>query len=278
MRTKIKMPNNKFILNKAEVSTLKNRLKLNTEELLMELIPIAKKNARPPISNYYVGAVGLTRSGKIIFGSNLEFKGVPINQSVHAEQFLTILALLENEQLDKIALSVEPCGHCRQFLNEIPGAAKKLKILLPGKPPRCLGELLPDPFGPSELNIKDSVYSKRDNKINLEFKTKDRVLLTALKNANMAYAPYSHSYSGASIKIKNGNVYSGFYVENAAFNPSIQPMTAAIIKMVSYGFEYNEIEKVILVEKKNAKVKQADISKALISAIAPKARFKVVLY
>ena len=105
------IPTDKFILSKSEVSSLKKKLKLSTEELLTELIPVAKGRARPPISGYYVGAVALTRSGKIFFGNNLEFKGAPINQSVHAEQFLTIMSLLEGEQLQKIALSAEPCGH-----------------------------------------------------------------------------------------------------------------------------------------------------------------------
>ena len=41
------------------------------ERSLIELIPAAKKNARPAISNYFVGAVGLTKSGKIFFGGNL---------------------------------------------------------------------------------------------------------------------------------------------------------------------------------------------------------------
>jgi len=270
------IPNNKFILSKVEISSIKKRLKINTDELLLELIHVAKRKARASISNYSVGAVGLTRSGKIIFGNNLEFKGVPINQSVHAEQFLAVLTLIENEQLYKIAISAEPCGHCRQFLNEIPGAAKKLKILIPGKTPRYLGELLPASFGPSNLNVKDSIYSVRDNKLQLDGKTKDKLVLAALKSANMAYAPYSHSYSGVAIKTKEGNIYSGFYVENVAFNPSVQPITAAIIKLVSEGVEYNEITEVILVEKKNATVRQTDISEDLIKAISSSAKFKVV--
>jgi cytidine deaminase len=269
------VPANKFILSKAEVNSLKKKLNISTDQLLVVLLPIAKKNARPPISNYYVGAVGLTRSGRILFGNNLEFKGVPINQTVHAEQFLTILALLENEQLDKIAVSAEPCGHCRQFLNEIKGASRSLKILVPGKAPKYLGSLLPDSFGPDNLNMKDSVYTVRDNKLKLNRNTDDKTVLTALRNANISYSPYSNSYSGVAIKMKDGSIYGGFYVENAAFNPAIQPLTAAIIRLVSEGKEYGDIKEVVLVEKKGPSIEQNDISRSLVNAIAPDAKFKV---
>ena len=45
--------------------------------------------------------------------------------------------------------------------------------------------------------------------------------------------------------------------------------------MVSKGLKYSEIEKVVLVEKEIANVKQADISRDLIGAIAPDSKFKV---
>jgi cytidine deaminase len=269
------IPTNKFIFSKAEVSALKQKLNISTDDLLVALLPAAKKNARPPISNYYVGAVGLTKSGRILFGNNLEFKGTPINQTVHAEQFLTILALLENEQLVTIAVSAEPCGHCRQFLNEIKGASRSLKILVPGKAPKYLGSLLPDSFGPDNLNMKDSIYTVRDNKLKLDRSTDDKTVLTALKNANISYSPYSNSYSGVAIKMNDGSIYGGFYVENAAFNPAIQPLTAAIIRLVSEGREYGNMKEVVLVEKKGASIEQADISEAVIKAVAPDARFKV---
>ncbi len=268
--------NNKFILSKTDVASLKKKLNVSTEQLLVELLPTAKANARPPISNYYVGAVGLTKSGKIIFGNNLEFKNVPINQTVHAEQFLTILTLLEGDELDRIAVSAEPCGFCRQFLNEIKGASKKLKVLVPGKKPKYLGQLLPDSFGPDNLGMKESIYSVRNNKVKLVDKTKDELVLVALENANKSYSPYSNSYSGVGIKMKEGQVYGGFYIENAAYNPSVQPIIVAIIKLVSQGKQYNQIKEVVLVEKKNPTVKQLDISRDLLKAISPKAKFRTV--
>ena len=270
------LPGNKFILSRTEVDSLKSKLKLDTEQLLLELISVVKKTARPLISNYYVGAVGLMRSGKIIFGNNLEFKGIPINETVHAEQFLTTLALLENEQLEKIAISAEPCGFCRQFLNEIKGASKELKILVPGKEPKYLGELLPDSFGPDNLNMNESIYSVRDHKLMLDNPSDDKLVISALQSANISYSPYSNSYSGVAIRMDDGSIYSGFYIENAAYNPSMQPINAAIIRLVSEGKEYRTIKEMALVEQKDAAILQADVSNIILKAINPKAEFRVV--
>ena len=62
------VPVGKFVFSKQEVQDLKAKHGLGTEKLLLELVPLAKRNARPPISNYYVGAVGVSKSGKIYFG------------------------------------------------------------------------------------------------------------------------------------------------------------------------------------------------------------------
>jgi cytidine deaminase len=268
------IPAKKFVLSKEEVLGLKKKLGLGTEELLIELIPVAKRNALPPISNYYVGAVGLAKSGKIYFGNNLEFKGTNISQTVHAEQFLSTLSFLNYDKLEKIAISAEPCGHCRQFLNEIQGALKGLKILVPGKESKSLAQLLPDPFGPDNLDINIFIYAKRDNKI--KNSQKNELVKQAVASANASYSPYSNSYSGVAIKTKDGNIYTGFYIENAAFNPSIQPITAAVINLLGNGKSYEDIKEVVLAEFKNASVKQTKISKDLLRSIAPKAKFKTV--
>lgn len=65
-------------------------------------------------------AIGLASSGCIYVGVNLEFPGMPLSQSVHAEQFLMANLLLHGEaRLDTLAVSAAPCGHCRQFYSEL---------------------------------------------------------------------------------------------------------------------------------------------------------------
>ena len=53
-------------------------------------------------------------------GVNLEFPGLPLQHSVHAEQFLIANAACHGERgLLRIAVNAAPCGHCRQFIAEL---------------------------------------------------------------------------------------------------------------------------------------------------------------
>ncbi len=53
-------------------------------------------------------------------GVNLEFARLPVNNSVHAEQFLVVNAVHHEERaITKMAVSAAPCGHCRQFYSEL---------------------------------------------------------------------------------------------------------------------------------------------------------------
>ncbi len=65
-------------------------------------------------------AVGLGVSGRLYVGVNLEFARLPVNNSVHAEQFLVVNAVHHEERaITKMAVSAAPCGHCRQFYSEL---------------------------------------------------------------------------------------------------------------------------------------------------------------
>uniref|UniRef100_A0A1A9W1J1 Cytidine deaminase n=1 Tax=Glossina brevipalpis TaxID=37001 RepID=A0A1A9W1J1_9MUSC len=52
-----------------------------------------------------------------------------------------------------------------------------------------------------------------------------------------AYVPYSNFKVGAAFRTKEGRIYSGCNVENAAFSPSICAERNAICKAVSDGFK-----------------------------------------
>jgi cytidine deaminase len=159
------------------------------DALLLALLPAAAALARPPISRYHVGATGLASSGAIYIGANMELPRCPLNQSVHAEQFLVAnLAAHGETRLLTLAISAAPCGHCRQFYCELhradavrfvfgsssssggdggaggaagegSGGAAAAAALpaapLPPAPPRCysLDELLPARFGPLDLLV-----------------------------------------------------------------------------------------------------------------------------
>src|SRR5690606_6888974 len=105
---------------------------LSVDVLMLELVPLAHGHARPAISNYSVGAVGLGLSGALYFGANFEFAGSALANTVHAEQAVVINAANHAETgLTKLAVSAPPCGYCRQFLYEMP-QAEGLEIIMQG--------------------------------------------------------------------------------------------------------------------------------------------------
>lgn len=159
------MDHPEFVISASKAESMAKSLGLpSVRHLLPALVKPAKSLARTPISRYHVGAAGLGSDGRVFLGVNLEFPGLPLNQSVHAEQFLlTNLAVHGCPRLLSLAVSSAPCGHCRQFMQELRHSSS-LEILvtsdsqnlgnsLPFKP---LSEFLPNPFGPTDLLDKDS--------------------------------------------------------------------------------------------------------------------------
>ncbi len=58
---------------------------------------------------------------------------------------------------------------------------------------------------------------------------------TAKKARDNAYTPYSHYRVGAALLAKDGRIYTGCNIENAAFGPTICAERTAIFKAVSEG-------------------------------------------
>lgn len=266
-----------FHIPKAKAEQVARDLNLSMDQLMVELIPVAKANARPPISEYLVGAVGKGESGDLYLGVNLEFPNRALNQSVHGEQFVTANAMSHGETgLEKIAVSAEPCGHCRQFLNELQDGGA-LDVLIPGQQPVELKTLLPRNFGPQDLGIEGGLLASPEHDLKLNSSSDDPTVQAALKAARKSYSPYSKSPSGVAIEA-NGKTYANGYAENAAFNPSLSPMQAALVTLVADGVQYEDIDRVVLVEREQTADNQASqegIARLLLSGIAPEAKFEV---
>ncbi|XBI18569.1 cytidine deaminase 1 [Aegilops tauschii subsp. strangulata] len=268
------------------------------EDLLPLLIPSAMRRARPPISRFPVGAVGLGESGRVYAGVNLEFLGAPLSQVVHAEQFLIANAAAAGEPaLRAIAVSHMPCGHCRQFLQEIRGAAG-IRILVTSDAAdgcaaewRSLASLLPRPFGPHDLLPKDAplVLEPHDNRLgdpvdavangfaagDLEGRLKD----AAEAAARAAHAPYSGCPSGFAVADGEGKVYAGGCLESAAYNPTLGPVQTAIIAMIAAsGGSAGDVVAAALVEKDGAVAAQEATARVFLAAVAPQASFHVYKY
>jgi cytidine deaminase len=239
---------------------------------MLELLAQAQSYARPTLSNFRVGAVVRGKSGALYPGANLEFRGQSLSQTVHAEQAALANAFMHDEPgIEAIAVSAAPCGHCRQFLYEF-AEGREIEILLPGQPPIGLTALLPQPFGPRDLNVADGPLTR--TKIAAE--DVESVAQAARYAAANAYAPYSHSPSGVAIRSRRGNVYRGSYIENAAFNPSLPPLQVALVAMVVANEDFSEIAEVVLAEAVNNSISQLTATKSLLAAIAPRAEFRLL--
>ncbi|KAM5547418.1 cytidine deaminase 1-like [Rosa sericea] len=288
----------RFVIEASEAESAAKQEGLTVVQLLPSFVESAKDLARVPISKFPVGAVGYGSSGRVFFGVNLEFPGLPLHYSVHAEQFLvTNLSIQSEPRLEYVAVSAAPCGHCRQFFQEI-RRAQEIKILITSAGPEddtsCgqfspLRHLLPHRFGPEDLLDEDVplVLEKHNNGLSFSNKPEtfsnksptfsDDLINHALEAANRSHAPYSLCPSGVAILDGEGKIYKGWYMESAAYNPSMGPVRAALVDyIVSGGGGYEEIVAAVLVEKEGALVKQEQTARLLLQTISPKVEFRVL--
>lgn len=160
-----------FVIEAEEVKRLQAESGLGLEAFLATLVEPTRALARTPISKFHVGAVGLGSSGRVFRGVNIEFSGVPLNCSIHAEQFLVANAARNGEQrLQFLAVSAAPCGHCRQFLQELRGAGD-IRILIADEKAETepLSHFLPHRFGPQDLLEDDFPLLLETQSNNLHF-------------------------------------------------------------------------------------------------------------
>lgn len=86
----------------------------------------------------------------------------------------------------------------------------------------------------------------------LEQKQIKDLIETAVKMTKMSYAPYSHFHVGAALLAKNGKVYTGCNIENAAYTPTNCAERTAFFKAVSEGVR--EFEAIAIVGGHNGQI------------------------
>lgn len=231
----------KFHYSAAEARQLMADLKLKSiRELLQALLAPSANLAKPPISQFHVGAVGMTPAGDIYVGVNLEFKEMPLNNSVHAEQFLVAnLRHHQETELSVVAVNAAPCGHCRQFFSELQ-CADRVEFVFGdnGKGSYKLNQLLPMRFKPQDLLGEDPpplllspqnlpLQYSLDTKLAISQRSVDNPVFSkasqlALQEARESYCHYSNCPAGVALITEHGEVYGGGYMESCAYNPSMQ--------------------------------------------------------
>ncbi len=119
----------------------------------------ARSNAYAPYSHLEVGAALATGGGRRFAGANVE--NASYGLAICAERVAAVKAVTAGAR-DLVAIAVvssspaptPPCGACRQFLYEFnPGIAVVSEGGDGGRERWRLSELLPDGFGPQDLEV-----------------------------------------------------------------------------------------------------------------------------
>lgn len=235
------------VISPGDAAQLAQQYGVTLEQLAVMLVPLAQNYAVVPVSNYQVGAVGIGLTGALYYGANLEVADIALSFTVHAEQACVANAWLNGEQgLSTLAISAAPCGYCRQFLYELVDAST-LEIALPNQQPQLLTSFLPDAFGPHDLGVQGGLMAPQANGVSVS-QPLDATGQAALSAANACYSPYTKSYAGVALTTSAGVTCTGRYAENAAYNPSMSPLEAALSQLVFYNQPFNTITEAVLVQ------------------------------
>ncbi|GAA4879659.1 cytidine deaminase [Ferrimonas pelagia] len=227
---------------------------LSGEALALALLPMAATLSIAPVSHFKVGAIAIGRSGALYLGANLELQGQTLFHSVHGEQSAISNAWLAGETgLEAMVINASPCGHCRQFMNELQ-YADQLKVVLPEQGSQSLSHYLPYAFGPTDLGIDTGLMATQQHQLTCAHT--DPVIQLALQHANASYAPYSGSPSAVVLQTDAGQCFAGRYAENAAFNPSLPPMQMALSAMALAQIPFSAIRRAVLLQSAQGQIDQ----------------------
>jgi cytidine deaminase len=236
------------------------------DDIMRDLLPWALAYADPPISGFRVGAIACGESGALYAGANLEFPGMPLSASVHAEQAAVVNAWMHGEsEIQAIAATATPCGHCRQFLVEL-GDPQRLAIYLDQHRSFTLADLLPHSFGPRDLGVaQPGMLGAWEPALEARIDGDDELGLAALGAARASYAPYSRAFAGVALQTADGTTVTGRYAESAAYNPSLPALQAALVQLALRGTDRSKVEAAVLVET-NAESSQHSAAKELLGS------------
>lgn len=248
-------------------------------DLMLLLLDDAKAFARPPISQFFVGAVGLEApSGDLILGGNVEFPGSHLGYTIHGEGCVATRAFLRGGELVAIAIGeAHPCAHCRQYLSEF-ASGGRLELIDPLGHELTLEQLYPWPFDPNYLGEKGARPGGGSWSA-LTLKPSDLapdLAVDLLEATRMAHAPYSRCPAGLVIELDNGRRLSGCAIESVAFNPTMGPLQAATIALLASGAAYDDIRHVALATMIDGAVDYAASTRELLASMAPAAQLTVV--
>lgn len=255
-----------------DATALAAKENMTVEKLMVGLIPLAQSYSHAPISNFHVGVVVRGASGSLYTGANIEIPGQCLGFAVHAEQSALSNAYMhEEESVNALAVGGAPCGHCRQFIDEM-SPDGEIMILTPQQGPRKLSQILPEAFGPAALGMTHGAFPVPYTNLAPGGTSVGPEIMAALDAGRRSYAPYSKSPSGVALRSSSGRIYRGSYIENVAFNPSLSPLQVALAALIAGGEDYSRVSAAALVEAQGAKISQRPVTEIVLNAVAPSAK------
>ena len=248
------------------------------EELMLLALGAAKTIARPPISSFFVGAVGLEReTGNLILGGNVEFPGTHLGYSIHGEGFVFTRAASRGTTIETIAIfEAHPCAHCRQYISEF-AASRELTLIDPPGHRLTMAELYPWPCDPDYLGETGAVAGAFDGGLDLAANDWPATIANRLLDAGRrAHAPYSKCPGAVVLALRDGQMVSGFSIESVAFNPTMGPLQAAMINLIAHGYEAADIAEAALGTRLGGNVDYSLSVTELLGKIAPTAPLNIL--
>ena len=245
-------------------------------DLMLIALDAARRIARPPISEFVVGSIGLeAETGNLILGGNVEFPRTHLGLALHGEGFVLTRSFSRRTTISVLAIGeAHPCAHCRQYLSEF-AATKNLDLIDPLGHTLTMADLYPWPFDPDYLG-EVGVLPTRAPFPTLAYKSEveptaaTELLLAA---GRRAHAPYSKTPSAVVLRTSDGALIAGSTIESVAFNPSLGPLQAAIVDLLAHGYAYDEIAECWLGTVHDGAVDFRRSVSELLGSIAPSAAF-----
>lgn len=216
----------------------------STTDLALLALPVAAAMARPAISGFRVGVIGIeVETGDLVFGGNVEFPGSDLAATVHAEGFVALRARNRSRTVGKLVVGeARPCAHCRQTLTES-AAAGRLTVIDPSGNTRTLADLYPWPFEPAALDVTGDTAGTISWP-DLEFVSgapPRKIAALLLEAGRRAHAPYSGAPSAVALRMSDGRVHAAGCMESVAFNPTITALQSALVEVVAARGEFGDI-------------------------------------
>jgi cytidine deaminase len=259
-----------------------------TELVMLLAIETARALARPPVSGYRVGAVGLAAGcGDLVLGGNLELPGASIWHTVHGEGFVTLLARARGELVRTLATSqARPCAHCRQVLAEMDGAhgsderPSGLRLIDPEGRALRLADVYPWPFAPADLGMAGARPGSRPfPDLRLEGAVVPADIADALVAAgSRSHAPYSGAPAAVALRGRDGAIVTGSVLESVAFNPTIGPLGDALVGLLAGGHDLADLVGAWIAVPADARVDHVAATEAGLAACAPGVALRVATW